>query len=158
KWVIVATTFLTTALVVGYIWIWPSTFEAELMIAADSDKDMQRAAFYQGWNTFRREALADEATLMTSNLVLKEVAQRLNLRYEDVYHPFTSYLVYLWGESTVGKTYRKIKAWIFPKKPNPYEPTPEEIEQYKLLSDFHEGVKLQQIKEASIGVLAVRAS
>src|SRR5262249_16596985 len=53
KWVVVATTILTTALVIGYIWIWPPTFEAEVMIAADSDKDMQRAAFYQGWNTFR---------------------------------------------------------------------------------------------------------
>ena len=158
KWVVVAITLLTIALVVLYIWAWPATYEVELMISADSDKDTSRTNFYQGWNTFRRDALADEAALMTAAPVLKDVAQRLDLKYADVYHPFMSYLTHLWTESWVGKNYRKVKLWIFPKKPSPYDPSPEEVERYKMLTDFKEGVKLAQVKDASIGLLIVRAS
>ena len=156
--VVLATTVLTTGLVVAYIWIWPSTFEGEVMIIADSDKDFERASFYQGWNIFRREALADEAALLTSRPVLIEVVKRLDLRYDDVYHPFMSYLTHLWGESWLGKTYRRVKYWIFPKTPGPYEPTPEEIERYKVIRDFSDGVRVVQVKDASVGQLGVKAS
>ncbi len=156
--VVLATTVLTTGLVVAYIWIWPSTFEGEVMIIADSDKDFERASFYQGWNIFRREALADEAALLTSRPVLIEVVKRLDLRYDDVYHPFMSYLTHLWGESWLGKTYRRVKYWIFPKTPGPYEPTPEEIERYKVIRDFSDGVRVVQVKDASVGQLVVKAS
>jgi len=158
KWVVVAITVLTTALVVAYIWIWPPAYEVEVMISADSDKDISRTTFYSGWNTFRRDPLSDEGALMTSSPVLKEVAQRLNLTYDDVYHPFMSYLTHLWGESWIGKNYRKVKYWFFPKKTGPYDPTPEEVEKFKMLTDFKEGVKLTQVKDASVGVLVVRAS
>ena len=157
-WVVVATTVLTTALVAGYIWIWPSTFEVEVMIAGDSDKDMQRTAFYQGWAVFRREGLSDEVALMTSVPVLAEVVRRLDLRYEDVYHPFMSYLTHLWGESWIGRNYRKVKYWIFPKKTGPYEPTAQEIERAKVIHDFRDGVRVQQVKDASVGQLVVKAS
>ena len=157
-WVVVAITVITTALVAGYIWIWPATYEAEVLIAGDSDKDVQRSTFYQGWAVFRREGLADEVALMTSAPVLEEVVRKLDLKYEDVYHPFMSYLTYLWGESWVGKTYRKVKYWIFPKKPVPFEPTPEEIERAKVVQDFRSGVNVQQLKDASVGLLVVRAS
>jgi uncharacterized protein involved in exopolysaccharide biosynthesis len=157
-WVVLATTVLTTALVVGYIWIWPSTFEGEVVLAADSDKDFERASFYQGWNVFRREALGDEAALLTSRPVLIEVTRRLDLRYEDVYHPFMSYLTHLWGESWVGKTYRKVKYWIFPRTPGPYEPTPEEVERFKVIKDFSDGVRVVQVKDTAVGVLVVKAS
>lgn len=158
KWVVLCTTLLTTALVVAYIWIWPPTYQVEVMIAADSDKDAQRNSFYNGWNVFRQEALADEAALMTSAPVLKEAVRRLDLKYADVYHPFLSYVTYLWGESWVGKTYRKVKYWIFPKQPGPYEPSPEEIERYKVISDFKDGVKVEQVKDANVGLLVVKAS
>ena len=158
KWVVVFTTILTTALVVAYIWIWPPTYQVEVMVAADSEKDVQRNTFYQGWNVFRQEALADEAALMTSGPVLKEVTRRLDLKYTDVYHPFLSYVTYLWGESWVGKTYRKVKYWFFPKAPGPYDPTPEEIERYKVIADFRDGVKIEQVKDANVGLLIVKAS
>lgn len=157
-WVVLATTVLTTGLVIAYIWIWPSTFQAEVMLAADSDKDFERASFYQGWNVFRREALGDEAALLTSRPVLVEVVKRLDLRYADVYHPFMSYLTHLWGESWLGKTYRKVKYWIFPRTPGPYEPTPEEIERFKVIKDFGDGVRVVQVKDASVGHLIVLAS
>jgi uncharacterized protein involved in exopolysaccharide biosynthesis len=158
KWVIVAVTVLTTALVSAYIWIWPPTFEAEVVIAADSEKDAQRTNFYNGWSVFRREALNDEAAMLTSTPVLKAVAQKLNLRYDDVYHPFMSYLTHLWGESWVGKNYRKVKRWLLPPAPNPYAPSAEEVERYQLLSDFEKGVKVEQVKDASMGILNVKAS
>ncbi len=42
RWLIVATVLLTTLIVSGYVWIWPPTFESEVEVAADSDKDQQR--------------------------------------------------------------------------------------------------------------------
>jgi uncharacterized protein involved in exopolysaccharide biosynthesis len=158
KWVVVFTTLATVALVVAYIWIWPPTYQVEVMIAADSEKDIQRNTFYNGWDIFRQQALADEAALMTSAPVLKETVRRLDLKYADVYHPFLSYIAYLWGESAVGKTYRKIKYWLFPKPRSAYDPTPEEIEHGKVLADFKEGVKLEQVKDANVGLLIVKAS
>ncbi|HST02108.1 MAG TPA: Wzz/FepE/Etk N-terminal domain-containing protein [Usitatibacter sp.] len=158
KWVIVAVTVLTTALVSAYMWIWPPTFEAEVVIAADSEKDAQRINFYNGWSVFRREALNDEAAMLTSTPVLKAVAEKLHLRYDDVYHPFMSYLTHMWGESWLGKNYRKVKKWLFPPASNPYAPTAEEVEKYQLLSDFEKGVKVEQVKDASMGILNVKAS
>ena len=157
-WVVVSITLLTVGLVAAYIWIWPATYEAEVLIAGDSDKDVQRSTFYQGWAVFRREGIADEVALMTSPPVLEEVVRRLDLKYEDVYHPFMSYLTHLWGESWLGKTYRKVKYWIFPKKPVPFEPTPEEIERAKVIYDFRRGVAVQQLKDATVGNLVVKAS
>ena len=157
-WVVVATTLIATSIVIGYILVWPATYEVEVMIAAESEKDAQRSSFYSGWSVFRREGLVDEGALMTSLPVLKETVRRLDLKYEDVYHPFLSYATHLWTESWIGKTYRKAKGWIFPKKPNPYEPTPQEIEQYKVLADFRKGVGVDQVRDANIGLLVVKAS
>jgi uncharacterized protein involved in exopolysaccharide biosynthesis len=158
RWVVLATILLTTSLVGAYVWIWPPTFEAEVMVAIDSDKDIQRTAFYQGWNIFRKDGLNDEATLLTSPPVLKEVIGRLNLRYADVYHPFARYAVHLWGQSWVGRKYRQIKKWLLGSEQNPYSLSPEEIERYEVLSDLQEGVSVRQVGEASMGLLAVKAS
>ena len=98
-WLVLTTTFLAVGLVALYVWIWPPVYQAEVMISADSEKDMGRQAFYQGWNIFRREGLTDEATLMISPPVLKEVITRLDLKYDDMYHPFTSYVTHLWSVS-----------------------------------------------------------
>jgi len=159
RWLVVlSTTVLTTGLVAAYVWIWPPTFQATLMMSADSDKDASRTSFYSGWNAFRQQALADEGTLMTSGPVLKETILRLNLKYDDVYHPFFSYLTHLWMKSEIGNAYRRAKRWLFPKPPNPYEPTPEEIESYKVLADFREGTRVDSVKDTSIGLLTVKAS
>ncbi len=156
--VVVATTLLTTGLVSLYMWVWPPVFQVSVMIAADSEKDASRSSFYSGWNVFRQELLADEGTMLTSAPVLKETIRRLDLKYEEVYHPFLSYLTHLWSVSSVGNTYRKVKSWFFPKKPGPYDPTPEQIEAFKVFSDFRDGVRIEQVKETSIGLLTVKAS
>jgi hypothetical protein len=95
-----------------YLSVWPATWQAEVMVAVDAETDQQRAAFYTGWNTFRREGLNDEGTLMIAPPMLREVQAKLNLRYEDMWHPFTSYATHLWGESWVGQNYRKVKAFV----------------------------------------------
>ena len=156
--VVVATTLLTTGLVTAYILIWPPTYEAKVMIAADSDKDAQRSSFYSGWNVFRQQGLADEGALLTSGPVLRATVQRLNLKYEDIYHPFFSYLTHLWSESAIGNAYRKVKYWFFPKVVGPYEPSAEQIEASKVLADFRESTKLEAIKDTNIGLLTVKAS
>jgi len=158
KWVVLATILTTTLLVGAYIWIWPPVFEAEVMVAVDSDKDVQRTAFYQGWNIFRKDGLTEEGVLITSPQVLREVMRRLDLRYEDVYHPFSRYAIHLWTQSWVGRHYRKFKDWILGKEVNPRAPTPEEIERFKVLSDLKSSISIHPIAESSIGVLAVRAS
>ena len=155
---IVLITLAAVGLVSAYVWVWPPIYQSEIMVAADSDKDTQRTAFYQGWNVFRRDSLADEATLMTAQPILEEVVRRLHLRYDDVYHPFTNYVIHLWGESWIGRHYRRVKALLFPQPPNPYAPTPEQIAQYEVLRDFKEGVSVRQIGEASIGLLTVNGS
>lgn len=157
-WLVLATTLLSTGLVILYIWVWPSVFQAEVMIAADSEKDMQRQAFYQGWNIFRREGLTDEVTLMVSPPVLKQVIQKLDLRYEDVYHPFTSYVTHLWAVSWIGNHYRAVKRWFFPPKVTRFTLTPEEIAKGTVLKDFQQSVAVQQMGDASIGLVIVKGS
>lgn len=157
-WVVLATIVLATSMVGAYVWIWPATFQAEIMIAVDSEKDQQRTAFYQGWNIFRKEGLIDEGVLMTSPPVLKEVIRRLDLKYEDVYHPFLRYAIHLWSESWIGRHYRKLKHWILGTQDRPSGLTPEEVERAKVLSDMESGVAVKQVGEASIGLLSVKGS
>lgn len=158
KWVVFATILATTGLVGAYVWIWPPVFQAEVMVAVDSDKDAQRTAFYQGWNIFRKEGLIDEGVLMTSPPVLKEVIQRLDLKYEDVYHPFARYAIHLWTQSWLGRNYRKAKQWILGTEQRPGALTPEQIERGKVLSDMESGIAIKQMGEASIGLLTVKGS
>jgi uncharacterized protein involved in exopolysaccharide biosynthesis len=156
KLLILITCLLTLAVVVAYIVIWPPVYQGVVMLAADSDKDMHRDDFYQFWNVFRKDHLPDEGHLMTSAPVIEKVVDQLELTYTDVYHPFLSHATYLWTESTVGKTYRRAKAAIFPKDPSPYAPTPEEIDRARTIHDFQRGVVLDAIPETNIGRLIVR--
>lgn len=155
-WLVLVSSIASTGLVALYLWIWPATWQAEVMVAVDSETDMQRTAFYTGWNTFRREALNDEGTLMIAPPMLREVQEKLNLRYEDMWHPFTSYATHLWGESWIGQNYRKVKAWVFGKEPQTFPP--ELLERYKTLSDFAASVSVAQVGDANIGLLVVKGS
>ena len=150
--------FMAQAIVIGYMLIWPPVFTAEVVIAADSDEDLQRNAFYQEWSIFRKNSLSDETQFIISGPILKKVAQKMDLRYWEVYHTFLSYAVHLWGESWVGKSYRKIKHSIFPKKKSPYSPTEEEIEFRKTLKDFKKGVGITGIAESNLVLLTVKSS
>lgn len=155
---VIMVTAVTVGLVLAYVQVWPKTFQSEVMVAIDSGQDQMRNAFYQQWNIFRKDGMSEEATLLTSGPVLKQVIRELDLTYDDVYHPPMSYIVHLWGESWIGQNYRKIKYSIFPQPENPFAPSPEEEERYKVLKDFRAAVSVQQVGEASIGLVIVKGS
>jgi len=153
---IAATTMLTVSVGVAYIVIWPPIYTADVLLAAETEKDVIRAEFYQSWHVFRKNPLADEVQLFTAPSVLSRVVDRLDLTYDDIYHPFMSHVTYLWGESTVGKAYRRVKAWVFPPAPSPYAPTPEEVDRARTIGDFRSGVAVESASDSGVGRLVVR--
>lgn len=156
KWLIVSTCFSTMLMVVVYMVVWPPVYHAEVVLVADAEEDMQRDNFYQYWNVFRKDPLPDEVQLMSTGPILERVVDELGLTFEEVHHPFLSYTAYLWTESWVGKTYRRIKEWFFPPKTGPYVPTPEEVKRAWTIRDFKKGVFLEPISESHVGLLVVK--
>jgi uncharacterized protein involved in exopolysaccharide biosynthesis len=94
--------------------------------------------------------------MMTSRSVLGGVVDKLGLTYDDVYHPFLSHLAYLWETSWVGRAYRKVKYFFFPRPNSPYRATPQQIERARILRDFKEGVALVPIPGTDAGSLVVQ--
>lgn len=156
KLLIATTTLLTVALVVAYMVIWPPVYVADVTVAGDPEDDTQREQFYQFWNVFRRDHLPDEALFITSAPIIERVVDDLGLTYDDVYHPFLTYAAYLWTESSVGKTYRRMKEKVFPPEKTPYDPTPEEIDRARTIHDFKRGVALESVPETNVGRLVVK--
>jgi uncharacterized protein involved in exopolysaccharide biosynthesis len=144
------------SLVALYVLIWPPIYEAEVVLVAESPKDVTRATFYEPWNLFRREELSTEGELITSRTVLERVVREMGLRYEDVYHPFSSHLASLWRDSWVGRKYRAAKRAVFSRERKPYEPTEEQVEVARTVKDFKEGLTLESVPDANVGHLIVR--
>ena len=144
------------AVVLVYIVAWPPIYQADVVVIAQSPDDRQRAEFYNQWNLFRVDDLSDEAELMTTPSLLSDVVDELDLSYQDVYHPFLSHAAYLWGESWVGKTYRKIKYFFFPRPVGPYTLTEEEVDRARTVHDFKAGVGIVPTPDTNMGRLAVR--
>ncbi len=153
---IAATMMITIGVGVAYIMIWPPIFVADVLLAAESDKDGPRMEFYNSWHVFRKNQLPDEVQLFTAPSVLTRVVDRLGLTYDEVYHPFMSHVTYLWMTSTVGKTYRRAKEWVFPSKRSPYSPTPEQVDRARTIGDFRSGVAVDAVSDSSVGRLVVR--
>jgi uncharacterized protein involved in exopolysaccharide biosynthesis len=151
-----ATALAIFALVALYVLIWPPIYEAEVVLVSESHKDSTRNTFYEPWNLFRREELTTEAELLTSRTVLERVVREMGLKYEDVYHPFSSHLASLWRDSWLGRQYRAAKRFVFPRERKPYEPTPEQIEVARTVKDFKEGLTLEAVPDANVGHLIVR--
>ena len=150
------TCLCSVAVVALYIIVWPPIYQAQVSIIADSKDDRQREEFYSYWNTFRKNSLPDEVAMMTSRSVLGGVVDKLGLTYDDVYHPFLSHLAYLWETSWVGRAYRKVKYFFFPRPNSPYRATPQQIERARILRDFKEGVALVPIPGTDAGSLVVQ--
>jgi len=150
------TCLCSVAVVLVYIAVWPPIYQAQVSIVADSKDDRQREEFYSYWNTFRKNSLPDEVAMMTARSVLGGVADKLGLTYDDVYHPFLSHAAYLWETSSVGRAYRKVKYFFFPRPKGPYVATPQEIERARILRDFKEGVALVPVTGTDTGDLVVR--
>lgn len=153
---IAATTMVTIGVGIAYIMIWPPIFAADVLLAAESERDIPRAEFYSNWHVFRKNQLNDEVQLFTAPTVLIRVVDRLGLTYDEVYHPFMSHVTYLWMTSTIGKTYRATKEWFFPPKRSLYSPTPEQVDRARTISDFRAGVSVESASDSSVGRLVVR--
>ncbi|MCB2001875.1 MAG: hypothetical protein KDH91_16590 [Rhodoferax sp.] len=151
---VLAITALTVLVVIVYLVVWPATYQANATIMGERDVDSSRDAFYTGWNVFRKDDHRTELELMTSGPVLAEVVRKLDLSYDDVYHPFSSHLSYLWEQSWVGRNYRAVKAMIWP--PDPDAPRPEDLEFARTVVDMHSGIRLDPVNEAIVGNLVVR--
>jgi uncharacterized protein involved in exopolysaccharide biosynthesis len=156
KLLIIMTCVFSVSVVIIYIVVFPPIYQAEVALIGDDEDDAPRDEFYAGWNIFRKDSMGDEVAMMTSGSVLGKVITRLGLTYADVYHPFLSYVGYLWGESWIGKNYRKVKYYFFPKPVGKFILTPEQIEYGRTLHDFKEGVGIQPLPDTNIGLLVVR--
>ncbi len=156
KLLIAFTCMISLGFMITFFIYWPSTYQAEVVLAADPEDDSTRDSFYQLWNVFRKDHLPDEAQLITAGAILEKVVIDLDLTYDDVFHPFMSHTTYLWTQSWVGKQYRKIKKKIFPPKKSIYDATPEQIDRARTMHDFKKGITLSAVPETNIGLLVVR--
>lgn len=150
---IVATTLVAVSLVVLYILIWPPVYQTKVTLISATDKDTKREQFYADWAVFRRDDLNNEVKLFSSGPVLTRVIQKLDLHYDDVYHPPLSYLTHLWRTSPPGRLWRWTKDTIWPR-PDP--PTPAEEDFALTLVDLKEGVALLPVGDSTVGELTVR--
>lgn len=142
----VATTLAITTL---YVFVWPPIYQSEAMVAAERDQDPARDAFYSSWSFFRKEDARTELELMRSGSVLKELIHRENLKYEDVYHPFTSQLAYFWETSWPGRGYKTVKESLFGNE-DMAGITPEQADFGRTIRDLYEGISIETVGEANV--------
>jgi uncharacterized protein involved in exopolysaccharide biosynthesis len=151
---ILQTTVVAVALVALYIAVWPPVYQTKVTVVSATDKDLKREQFYADWAVFRRDDLNNEVQMFTSGPVMTRVIKRLDLHYDDVYHPPLSYLSHLWQVSPPGKLWRWIKDLISP--PGPDAPTPAEADFAATLEDLKSGVALLPVGDSTVGELTVR--
>lgn len=156
KLLIVLCGLASAGLMQMYFKLYPPIFEAKVMVLAESDKDVVREEYYKLWSTFRKNDLDSDIELATAFPVVRKVVEKLNLKYDDVYHPPLAHTLYLWEQSWIGNKYRSIKEWFFPKKPDPYELSPELRELARTVRDFRAGASLTPVPGSHIGNMLVR--
>jgi uncharacterized protein involved in exopolysaccharide biosynthesis len=145
----------TLGLVTLYAVIWPPTYEATATLMVERDTDPVRDSFYIGWNVFRKDDARTEIELIMSGPVLKEVVEREKLTYEDVYHPFTSHLTYLWEQSSIGQTYRRLKRQFLGDDTSG-APSQDELTLGRTIVDMRAGIALEPVAESNVGRLHVK--
>lgn len=156
KLLIVLCGLASAGLMQMYFKFYPPIFEAKVMVLAESDKDVVREEYYKLWSTFRKNDLDSDIELATAFPVVRKVVEKLNLKYDDVYHPPLAHTLYLWEQSWIGNKYRSIKEWFFPKKPDPYELSPELRELARTVRDFRAGASLTPVPGSHVGNMLVR--
>lgn len=155
RWTVVVTCALVLGLVTLYVIYWPPVYVADAMVMIEREEDVARDEFYVNWNVFRKEDARTEIELMKSGPVLKELIETEKLGYDDVYHPPTSHLKYLWETSWPGRKYQDLKDWIFASDDKPYL-TPEQIELGRTLKDLAKGVSIRPVGESNIGEVVLK--
>jgi uncharacterized protein involved in exopolysaccharide biosynthesis len=154
KFLVIGTCVLTLFLVTAYIVVWPPVYEATAMMMVERDADPVRDTFYVGWNVFRKDDARTEIELMTSAPILLAVIDKEKLTYDDVYHPFSSHLTYLWQTSWVGRHYRALKAKVLGSEPDTIDP--KTLERVRTAVDMHAGITVEPIAESNAGRVTVK--
>jgi uncharacterized protein involved in exopolysaccharide biosynthesis len=154
---IAASALVSLGLALVYVKVFPPIYRAEVVISGEANDDKSRDSYYALWNIFRKGDLKNEPELMTSRGVVREVVEKLDLKFDDVYHPVLTQIGYLWTQSWLGRTYRKAKEWIWAPDPSEYKPTEAEIDRARTIEAFREGVTLTPVGSSTIGLLSVKA-
>lgn len=116
KFIVLFTCLLTLVLVTWYVYVWPPIYSVDAQLVAERDLDPSRDTFYASWQIFRKEDARDEIKLFTAGVILKEVIEKNNLKFDDVYHPFMTHASYVWEKSWLGKEYKAIKSKFVPDR------------------------------------------
>lgn len=146
----------SAGLMQAYFKLYPPIYEGRVMVLSEGDEDVVRDEYYKIWSTFRKNDLDSDIELATATPVVRRVVEKLGLKYDDVYHPPLAHTVYLWEQSWIGKQYRKVKEWFFPKEPDPYALSPEMSELARTVRDFKAGASLSPVPGSYIGNMVVR--
>ncbi len=154
KWTVITVCLITLLLTTVYVIVWPPVYSATATIMVERDTDPVRDSFYLGWNVFRKDDARTEIELMTAGPVIKEVVEKEDLEYEEVYHPFMSHAAYLWGESAVGQWYRGMKKYLL-GGPGPDAPSEEDLELARTILDMRAGVSIEPVAESNVGRVTV---
>lgn len=150
---ILVTCALTLLAAIVYAVVWPPVYRVQAQLMAERELDPARDVFYANWQVFRKADTRDEVVLFTSGPVLREVIERNDLTYDDVYHPFLSHAGYLARQSWVGRAYRSVKNWIFPD-PDPV--TPEEEDRGRTLDGLTAGVSIAGEQDSNVATVTVK--
>ena len=140
----------------AYFKLYPPVYQAKVMVLSEGDKDAVREEYYKLWSTFRKNDLDSDIELATSFPVIRRVVEKLQLKYDDVYHPPFEQTLYLWEKSWVGQHYRRVKEWFFPKEPEPYALSPELAELARTVREFKSGASLTPVPGSHVGHMLVR--
>jgi uncharacterized protein involved in exopolysaccharide biosynthesis len=140
----------------AYAYLFPPVFVVSARVMVEAPIDNSRDSFYTQWAVFRKDDARTELELMVAPGLIAQVIKSEGLKWEDVYHPLPSHLIYLLKSSWPGRTYLRVKEALFPKKPEPDAPTPEQIELGKSVSDMKKGVTIVAVTDSNIGELTVK--
>jgi uncharacterized protein involved in exopolysaccharide biosynthesis len=156
KWLVILTCLFTVGVVTLYIMLWPPVYRAEATLMAEKDIDASRDAFYLNWSVFRKDDAQTEIELMKTAPVLEELIRREHLGYDDVYHPFFSYLAHLWQVSWPGRTYQGFKDKLFSGGGEEAGLNKAQVEMGKAMVDMASGISVEPVGETNVGKLTLR--
>lgn len=156
RWLVLLTTAACLGATIAYMKIFPPVYKASIKVVAERDIDAGRESFYKRWDVFHKGHEGEtEVELMKAAPVLEEVIDRLNLGYDEIYHPHLRVITDIWEKSTIGKLYRKIKYYFFPPSQTPHTLTQQEIARAKMVVDFQSGIQVEKLGNSNVGKLTV---
>lgn len=156
RFLVFATTAVTLALTVLYVYVWPPIYQVSATVMAERDSDAARDSFYSNWNFFRKDDARTEIELMKSGAVLKKVIETEKLTYNDVYHPIMSQLSYMWERSWPGRGYKALKGMIFGVDEDEASLTEAEKDFGRTVTDMAAGISVEIMGEANVAKVNVK--